>query len=251
VAASAAASGAVFLYGTIAWRELTNLTDVRLKETVPRVLGAVIAVLALATFQRLVFGNAAASQPAASRATLLIILLFLGAVPVAFAMYGIGVSLKTHSDVSDAVMVERLIDLRRLLVRVLRAVGSLVALAAFTLGAWVKMDKELPASQRLGETPQAVFTIGATGALLVALLYVPATVALRDRGLKICRRLFPLGNNDGVKMSAGEILEIADKRSRLGHLLSVDRGIIADLEAALVILGPLIAGAAAAFIAGS
>lgn len=247
-AASATASGAVFLYATIAWKKLKNLTHVHLKETAPRVLGALIVVLVLITFQRLVFGTAATSEPAASRATLLIILLFAGAVPVAFVMYGISVSLKPPQGVSDAVMVERLIDLRRLLLHVLRAVGSLVALTVFTLGAWVKMDKELPASLRLGETAPAVFTIGATGALLVALLYVPATVALRDSGLQISRRLFPLGDNEEARMDPKEILETADKRARLGHLLSVDRGILADLEAALVILGPLIAGAAAAFI---
>jgi hypothetical protein len=78
----------------------------------------------------------------------------------------------------------------------------------------------------------------------VALAYAPAATAFQRRGRGLCDELSPLDKAD----EASVILSLADDRHKLEQLLGVDRGVVADLQTGLAILGPLVASAAAAFL---
>jgi hypothetical protein len=89
-----------------------------------------------------------------------------------------------------------------------------------------------------------VLLFGGLGSLLVALFYVAAATALQRRGQRLCDELFPLDQAD----ETAAILRVAEDRHKLEELLGIDRGVIADLQTGLTILGPLLASAAAAFL---
>jgi hypothetical protein len=82
------------------------------------------------------------------------------------------------------------------------------------------------------------------GSALVAVAYAPASAALNTWAQRLCDELFPLGEAD----TAAVILKQAEDHGKLEQLLGADRGVAAGLQAGLVILGPLIASAAAAFL---
>jgi hypothetical protein len=141
-----------------------------------------------------------------------------------------------------------LVALRRLLQRLLTAVGSLVALSTLALGASLAAQQSPLAGcahSAGGQLPpQTVLIFGGIGSALVALAYVPASTALNNRGQRLCDQLFPLAEAD----EPAAILSRAEDRNKMEQLLGVDRSIAADLQTGLVILGPLIASAATAFL---
>jgi hypothetical protein len=89
-----------------------------------------------------------------------------------------------------------------------------------------------------------VVIFGGAGSALVAVAYAPASAALNTWAQRLCDELFPLGEAD----TAAVILKQAEDHGKLEQLLGADRGVAAGLQAGMVILGPLIASAAAAFL---
>jgi hypothetical protein len=173
----------------------------------------------------------------------------LGAVPAVAVMYGIGHLASNGSEAGTrGEQAGALITLRRLLQRLLAAVGSLVALSTLALGAAFALQQNLPAGTAYGRAdrlaPQTVLIFGGAGSTLVAVAYGPASVALKTWAQRLCDELFQLDDAD----EAAVILTRVEDRSKLEQLLGADRGVPADLQAGLVILGPLIASAAAAFL---
>jgi hypothetical protein len=131
-----------------------------------------------------------------------------------------------------------LIALRQLLQRLLAAVGSLVALATLALGAALALQRSPPVgSGRLEVTqlpPETVLIFGGAGSLLVALFYKPAATTLQRRGRELCDELFSLDKAG----EASVILSLVEDRHKLEQALGVDRGVVADLQTGLAILGP-------------
>jgi hypothetical protein len=127
-------------------------------------------------------------------------------------------------------------------------VGSLVALSTLALSAALALQRSLPAGSGHGDAtglpPETVLIFGAAGSLLVALAYAPAATTFQRRGRALCDELFPLDKAD----EASVILSLTDDRHKLEQLLGVDRGVVADLQTGLAILGPLLASAGAAFL---
>jgi hypothetical protein len=244
-------AGAVFGYGLARWAELSTLRPVRVREVMVPVAGLLtVAVLAGLTGVALtVTAHGAGTGWAAVRGWALVAVAVLGAVPAVAAMYGIrhaadsGPVPGTKGEQADA-----LVALRRLLQRLLAAVGSLVALSTLALGAALALQQSLPAgSARSGAAqlaPQTVLIFGGAGSALVALAYGPASTALKTRAQRLCDELFPLHEAD----EAAAILNQAEDRNKLEQFLGVDRTVFADLQTGLAILGPLIASAAAAFL---
>ncbi|WP_406045736.1 hypothetical protein OG799_15415 [Micromonospora sp. NBC_00898] len=136
-----------------------------------------------------------------------------------------------------------LLALRRLLRRLLAAVGTLVALVTFQFGALMMLEKSthLP----LGDLPpQYTLVFGGMGSLLVALAYVPGWAALQRRGQELCEHLFPIGDlNDGQT-----ILSRVSDSQKMEQILGADRSVLADLQNGLAIPAPLLAGAAATLL---
>jgi hypothetical protein len=139
--------------------------------------------------------------------------------------------------------VDLLVALRRLLERLLAAIGSLVALTTLESAASLSLAHSVH-SELGNRPPQYVLVVGGVGSLLVALVYVPAWAALRDRGLRLCDELFPMACPD----QPSAILSRAGDRQVLEQILGTNRSVLSDLQTGLAILGPLLAGAAAAFL---
>jgi hypothetical protein len=248
--APTSAAGAVFGYGLARWADLSALRPVRLRDVAVPVAGLLAAaVLAgLGGLALTVTAHRAGTGWSAFRGWALVSVALLGAVPAVAVMYGIrhvagGGPAGTMGEQADALMA-----LQRLLQRLLAAVGSLVALSTLALGAAFALQQGLPAgsahSRAAQLAPQTVLIFGGAGSALVAAAYGPASTALKTWAQRLCDELFPLHEAD----TAAVVLNQAEDRSKLGQLLGADRSVAADLQAGLVILGPLIASAATAFL---
>ena len=237
------AAGAVFAYGLERWAELRGLQVVRTRQVARPIAGIVALAVLLLVAQVALTGWTGTWRGAA-----LVALALAGGAPALGAMFGVRLAARGgRLSPTRGGQAADLITLRRLLQRLLPALGSLVALSTLALGAARAIRPQpLPSSAAAALPPEAVVFFGAVGSLLVGLAYVPAATALRHRGERLCDELLPLRKAD----EASEVLRLADERQRLEQLLGVDRGIFAELQSGLVILGPLLASAAAAFLPG-
>jgi len=241
-------AGAVFGYGLARWDELSTLRSIRLRDVVVPLAGLlIVAVLGgLTSVALTVMAHQAGTAWSAVRGWALVSVALLGAVPAVAVMYGI----RRAADSGPAggtrgEQVGALLALRRLLQRLLAAVGSLVALSTLALGAALALQQSLHAHSGAAQlAPQTVLIFGGAGSALVALAYGPASTALKTRAQRLCDELYPLYEAD----EAAAILNLAEDRNKLEQLLGVDRSMVADLQTGLAILGPLIASAAAAFL---
>jgi hypothetical protein len=172
----------------------------------------------------------------------------LGAVPAVATMCGIQRIAAAPMAGPRGGQADRLITLRRLLQGLVNAVGALVALSTLALGAAFALQQSLPPSAPFARpaqlAPQTAFIFGGVGSALVAAAYWPASASLRAWARRLCEDLFPLGQAD----DAATILSQAESRSKLGQVLGVDRSASTDLQAALAVLGPILASAASAFL---
>lgn len=241
-------AGAVFGYGLDRWAELADLLHqptVRVRSAAPRVTAvAVLALLGL--LGSTLFPGSARSG---WRAVTLLAFTIAGGVPTLGVMEAIRHAADNHpTPGTKGEQVALLVRLRQLLQRLLGAVGSLVALSTLATGAVLALQRSVPAeSGGIGATqqaPQSVLIFGALGSLLVAVFYVPAATALQRRGRRLCDSLLPLEEADETSV----VLSLAESRGKLEQLLGLDRGVFADLQTGLAILGPLLASAAAAFL---
>jgi hypothetical protein len=249
--ALASAAGVVFGYGLARWAELSAMCPIRVRDVVVPAAGLMtVGVLAALTSVVLtVTAHRAGAGWSAVRGWGLTSAASLGAVPAVAVMYGIRHAVGNGPAAgTGGELVATLVALRRLLQRLLAAVGSLVALSTLALGASLALQQSLATgSAHSGAAqlaPQTVLIFGGAGSALVALAYGPASTALKNRGQHLCDELFPLHEAD----EAAAILSRAEDRNKLEQLLGVDRSIAADLQTGLAILGPLIASAAAAFL---
>ncbi|GAA0992028.1 hypothetical protein GCM10009555_080380 [Acrocarpospora macrocephala] len=229
-----AASGTVFAYGLERWRELTALRAVRVRELI-RPVGALFLVALLLGVLNVIL-SASASAPASGRGWALSVIAVAGALPAVATMLGIRRATRLPEP-GPGRRVAVLIALRRLLQRLLAAVGTLVALATLALG-----STPVPLPSRT-----VVLIFGGVGSLLVALAYSPARAALQEAATRLCDDLLPLADVD----DAATVLTRAEDRAKLEQLLGADRNLLAELQTGLAILGPLLSSAAAAFLPSS
>lgn len=242
-------AGAIFPYGLERWAELAELSKqpgVRVRDTAGRVAAiAAVTLLVTALGSVRLFGLAWST----GRPLALLTVTILGGVPAVAVMEGVRRTAGIESaGAAKGEQVAVLVSLRRLLQRLLAAVGSLVALSTLATGAWLAPQRTVPAGSEQDIPtvlpPQFVLIFGGVGSLLVALFYVPAAAAIQRRGQRLSNELFPLDEAG----DAPAILGMVESRHKLEQLLGVDRGVIADLQTGLAILGPLLASAAAAFL---
>ena len=241
--ATATAAGALAGYGRSCWHELTGeLKDVY-KLRIPQVAGpvAIIAILGLA----LMVIPPSLAEPAhvIVRGWLVPAFALLGAVPAAGVMFGVRRAAGDARPAASGDLVDLLLTLRWLLQRLLIVAGTAVALTTFTTGTWWLLEHSLHAPYG-NRPPQFVLVFGAYGSLLVGVVYVPAWTAVQRRGQRLCYELFPL---HGVNEEPA-ILDRVGERQKLQQMLGLDRGILADLQGGMIILAPLLAAAAAAFL---
>jgi hypothetical protein len=234
------AAAVVGVYGLRSWGDLQAMHPTRVLD----VAGPVSFIAALGIFGVAAPGYFHAIPGSTVWGSLPVVLAVALAVPAAGVMYGVrhaASSINLHPTYGGEV--ELLIELRRLLERMLTAIGPLVALATLQKGAQLALQRT--ASPQAATLPaQYILVFGAFGSTLAGLVYVPAWAALRDRGLRLCDQMLPLADLTGVP----EILSRAGDRQKLEKIMGTDRNVLADLQTGLAILAPLLASAAVAFL---
>ncbi|WP_460706762.1 hypothetical protein [Myceligenerans halotolerans] len=131
----------------------------------------------------------------------------------------------------------RLIDSRRIVRGVLAGAGAQVALITIALGA--HLNRTDPADG----WDLRVLATGLAGTVAVAVVIAPTTAALNQRARELADCLYPIEGLD----QAADIAEALGRRKGLDQATG-DLGIVGELERAVVILTPLIAGATSAWI---
>lgn len=233
------AGGAVFAYGRQRWADLCALHRMHVCDVAVPV-GIIIVVSLLPNLALFLRGPEQANW----RSSLLVTFASLAAVPAAGVAYGVRYAARSESlSRSSGGRLAALIALRRLLDRLLAAVGPLVALATLELAALIALERSVHA-QFGDRPPQYVLIFGGVGSLLVALVYVPAWAALRRGGYQLCAELFPMSH----LAQPSAILCRAEDRQKLERLLGVDRSVLGDLQTGVAILAPLLASAATTFL---
>ncbi len=253
--AATTAAGLMCAYGLGRWHDLGKLCTISVGQVIWPVTALVVGSLALMNVPVLLPGpahvNASGGVGSGLGSGLVGMFSIVAAVPVAFVMFGMWRAVGSGAPLGpkDAPagtkgdQLNMLLELRRLLQRLLAAVGSVVALVTFAAGTWWLLERSLH-TQFGSRPPQFVLIFGAFGSTLVGLIYGPAWTALQRRGRLLCDTMFPLR---GVDQEA-EIVSRAAERQTLEQMLGLNRGFLADLQSGLVILAPLLAGAVAAFL---
>ncbi|MEU6665817.1 hypothetical protein [Streptomyces sp. NPDC046727] len=171
-------------------------------------------------------------------ALVLIVLAAFGLAPGAATVIGVGHVSRVRADTARAspgLQLGTLIAVGRLLQSLLTAMGGIIALLVTAEATSQRMTKQTSTE------PTLVF--GASSSALVALVYAPVAAILRQRGRELVDLCHPLGTLD-----PGELADALDKRSRLEAALGVDRTAFSDIQTNLVVVGPLLAGAASVFL---
>lgn len=227
--ALATAAGVTFLSGLFAWRSLCGSVDVSRAAVRMRVLalGGLFVVLGLV-------GVAAGSS---WRGIALTLGAVVGGGPSATVMFGMATARDLRSRTGTAgQLAVALQALRRLLLRQLSAVGALVALSTLALGS----TADLPSAS----TPPSLTVIfGGCGSALIALIYVPAALRLREWARELSDRLFSVDQID----DGDGLLSRLSRRHELEGLL-VGAGVLADMQTRVLILAPLLSSAATLFL---
>ncbi|MFC7307030.1 hypothetical protein ACFQVC_22715 [Streptomyces monticola] len=230
--ALAAASGAAFVHGLRRWAELARLGEVPPRVAVgPLVLvyavSAVVLVLALR-------GDVAGAW----RALVLIVLAALGLAPGAATIIGVGHVVRVRADVASASpghQLGTLIAAGRLLQSLLTVMGGIIALLVIAEATGQRMTQQ--------SSIETTLVFGAGNSALVAVVYSPTAAKLRQRGRELVDLCHPLGT-----LAPDELADALDKRARLETALGVDRTAFSDIQSNLVVVGPLLAGAASVFL---
>jgi len=227
-----AASWALFPYGRRRWRELNEIGPVRAADVAGRLAAVwVTALLFGAAFQ---LASGAATGRTDWRAGLLVLTVGLGALPAMATITGVG-------HVADAVsgspgdQFDQLIRLRRLLPGLVVALGGIVALLVIAAATGASMGGNA--------SPASSLLFGGFMSALVAVVYLPSADKLRHRGIDLVAQTLPVSGSSGE-----ELADLVEKRGKLDVGLGVDKTAFGDLQANLVVLGPLIASAGAAFL---
>lgn len=219
------AAAAVFAGGLAWWREFRNVVAVAARTVAPPIFG-------LAGLGILVASAPSALMADVSwRGAALVSAGIVGAVPVAFVLFGIRSGLSSQDPGSNAAALAQVLRLRPLTQRLLTALGALVALATLALGASFR-------AAAAEEPPETILVFGLSGSVAVAMLYLPARAALRKVSENLVDAMFPIADDAGPTA----LLEIAERRRTLRSVLGLDGNVVADLQANIVVLAPLMAG---------
>jgi len=219
------AAAAVFAGGLAWWSEFRSVVTVAARAVAPQVLALASLGILLAS------APSALMADVSWRGAALVSTAIVGAMPVAFVLFGIRSGLASRDHASNAASLEHVLRLRPLAQRQLTALGALVALATLALGASFRAAAD-------SEPPETILIFGLSGSAGVALVYLPAHTALRKVSESLVDAMFPIV--DGAEPAT--LLEIAEKRQTLRDVLGLDGNVVRELQANIAVLAPLMAG---------
>jgi hypothetical protein len=225
-------SGSSFGSGVARRRDVNRIQRVPSRRVLPTVVLFVLLAAASVPLSSIFVGEALSWRGVAFAGIAIV-----GALPAGAALAAIR-SLALHGlDGGPGHQLAGLIALRRMLNRLLAILGSLVVLVTLVNAAGLNWGSgpRIPMS--------AVIFSGAAGTVLVALLYIPTAALLRRRCAVFVDEHFAL---DAVPRSS--LVAAAEERMKLEEILAINRTTIGELQSGLLIISPLLAGAASALL---
>ena len=235
------ASGVAFVYGRQRLDELTSRYQLATGTIWSRALLLVLAALVISNITLVLPGAAHATL----RDKLLADVVFVFGTSLAASMFAVRAAVaRGNPDAAKGIRLKQLMDLRGVLNRVLTAAGALVALVTIEYSTKQQLNQSL--HNHVAARPTSyVLIFGAFGSTAVGVAYVSGWAALRSRGQEFLDDLVPIETLDGPSDVVGAMRE----RQEVASALGIDRSILSDLTAGVVILSPIIVGAIGAFIA--
>jgi hypothetical protein len=231
-------SGAVFEFGL---RLRTTVNEVQPVWWRPAVRLAVAAACIGAALTCANFAIDTSSRTA--RGVILTVLAVVAGIPATAALFGIRLAVLETGKLASSENARRLqayLDLRSLGLRLLTALGSLVALTTFALGASRREDAQ---GTEIPVPGEVVIAFGAVGTVLVGLLYAVPSHALREEARALVRALTPLAARD-----AAALRRELDERENLERQLGLTVSVMGELQAGIAVFGPLLAASIAALL---
>ncbi|HLT10640.1 MAG TPA: hypothetical protein VK028_07525 [Micromonosporaceae bacterium] len=225
-------SGSSIGSGVARWQEVRRIQRVPVHRVLPVVVVFVLLACASLPLAAIYVGDALSWRGVAFAGIAIV-----GALPAGAALAAIR-SLALHGiDGPPGRQLAGLLSLRRILTRLLSILGSLVVLITLLNAAGLNWGSgpQLPVS--------AVVFAGAAGTVLVGILYIPTAALLRRRCVAFVDQHFGL---ESVPRS--QLVTAVDERIKLEEILAVNRTTLGELRAALLIVSPLLAGAASALL---
>jgi hypothetical protein len=225
-------SGSSFGSGVARRREVNRVQRVPSRRVVPAVLLFVLLAAATVPLASIFVGEGLSWRGAAFAG-----IAIAGALPAGAALAAIR-SLALRGLVGPpGRQLAALLALRRMLNRLLAILGSLVVLVTLVNAAGLNWGTgpRIPIS--------AVIFAGAAATVLVGLLYIPTAALLRRRCVAYVDEHFAL---DDVPRT--DLVAAAEERGKLEEILAINRTTLGELQSALLIVSPLLAGAASALL---
>jgi hypothetical protein len=236
VVALGVTSGVVFVYGFVSCASIDAIQPVDWRPLRGRAAGAAAVASTLLCFNLVI--NLSTGTV---RGVALTVLAIIGGTPAATAMLGIRAAVARSESVAmgTARRLQSYLELRRLASQLLTALGSLVALTTFALGASIVAHGTWQGLQ----TAEVILVFGAFGTTLVALGYQVPRVGLRREARSLLHELAPL-----TGLEASTLRQELEEREKVERYLGLHTGLLTELQAGIVILSPLIAAATALLI---
>jgi hypothetical protein len=234
VVALGVTSGVVFAFGLDSRAVVDAIQPIDWRPIRLRALAAAAAASAMTCLNLVVDPKAGTA-----RGIGLTVLAIIGGVPAATVLLGIkaAVRITAQSLGADlARVLQSYLDLRILALRLLTALGPLVALTTFALGASNLAQGAWPGLVGV----EVIIVFGAFGTSLVGLVYLFPRLALRDQARAMLRELAPLTGRE-----ASVLRQELDEREKVERQLGLQSGLMGELQAGIVILSPLLAAAVA------
>jgi hypothetical protein len=238
VVALGVTSGVVFVYGLINCASIDAVQRVDWHPLRVRAAGAAAVASALTCFNLVIDPSTGTVRGVA-----LTVLAIIGGMPAATAMLGIRAAIALSGSVTTGTTrrLQGYLELRSLASQLLTALGSLVALTTFALGASIVAHGTWQGLQ----TAQVILVFGAFGTTLVGLGYQVPRVGLRHEARLLLHELAPLNGPD-----AAQLRQELEQREKVERYLGLHTGLLTELQAGIVILSPLLAAATALLIPG-
>jgi hypothetical protein len=238
VVALGIASGAAFEFGLRRRRSIDQIQPVPWRKVESQAVRA-SAVVGAATLLNLVVEPSWGTV----RGIILTWMAITGATPALIAMIGVRHAVEItggHESSRNAPQLNAYLELRSVTLQLLPALGSLVALTTFALGA--SQLAHVASTQNTSHV-EWVIASGALGTALVALAFAVPNRALRSEARALVRTLTPLNDDD-----APALLKQLDQREKLERQLGLNVTFVGDLQAGVALLGPLFAASISVFL---
>ncbi|WP_344079152.1 hypothetical protein [Luedemannella helvata] len=227
-----ALSGSAFGSGLARRGEVNRVLRISHWQTMP----AIVMFLLLATVA-VVSSKFFIGSGLTARGVLLTAIAVVGALPAGATLAALRCLALRGFTGTPGEQLAALIKLRRVLKRVLQLLGSLLVFIVLVNAAAIGWGT----ANHLDEA--AVVYTGAAGTLLVGLMYVPTSALLRRRASIFVSQFVDLAHAPRERL-----VEAAEDRAKLEHLLGLDHTTLGEIQAGLVIVSPLLASAAAALL---